>query len=303
MSLTAFNMIPFRRNSYFKVRGSTVRGSTVRLFQFPFAPFLAFLRPICFSFGIWLLVFGISLRAAEPIHALLIAGGCCHDYTAQTKILSEGISARANVTWTIIHEGDSEGRTHKFGIYNQPDWAKGFDVVLHDECTGQVTNVDWVEHIAKAHFDGVPAVALHCAIHSYRYSSSDEWRKVLGVTSMRHQTPRPFEVVTLKPEHPVMKGFPPRWQDDPDELYEIIKVWPNCIPLAEGITPNKPTDRHPVIWVNTCGKARVFGTTIGHSNETVQRPEYLDLVTRGLLWACEKLDADGKPKPGYGPTR
>ena len=27
---------------------------------------------------------------------------------------------------------------------------------------------------------------------------------------------------------------------------------------------------------------------------------YLDLVTRGLFWACHKLDADGKPKEGYG---
>jgi hypothetical protein len=32
----------------------------------------------------------------------------------------------------------------------------------------------------------------------------------------------------------------------------------------------------------------------------MQRPEYLDLVTRGLLWACDKLDQNGKPKEGYG---
>jgi len=32
----------------------------------------------------------------------------------------------------------------------------------------------------------------------------------------------------------------------------------------------------------------------------VSDPVYLDLVTRGLLWVCDKLDADGKPKPGYG---
>jgi type 1 glutamine amidotransferase len=98
-----------------------------------------------------------------------------------------------------------------------------------------------------------------------------------------------------------MKGFPLAWQHDPDELYEIVKVWPNCTPLAESITPKKETDRHPSIWVNTYGKARVFGTTLGHGNETMQRPEYLDLVTRGLLWACDKLDDEGKPKPGYGP--
>jgi len=245
-------------------------------------------------------LFAVSAPAAEPLRALLITGGCCHDYEAQKKILSEGISARANVTWTIIHEGDADGKNHKFSIYEKPDWAKGFDVVLHNECSGGVTNAEWVEQIAKAHFDGVPAVVIHCAIHSYRGSSTDEWRKLLGVSSYQHQVRRPFEIVTLKPEHPVMKGFPARWLDDPDELYEIKRVWPNCVPLAESLTPQNESDRHPSIWVNTYGKARVFGTTLGHANETMQRDLYLDLVTRGLLWACDKLDADGKPKAGYG---
>jgi uncharacterized protein len=243
---------------------------------------------------------GAFAQGAEPLRALMITGGCCHDYEAQKKILSEGISARANVAWTIIHEGSSDSRETKFSIYEKPDWTKGFDVVVHNECSGFVTNVDWVEHIAKGHFDGVPAVVIHCSIHSYRNSTTDEWRKVLGVSSYRHQAKRPFEVETVKPEHPVMKGWSIKWQDDPDELYEIKKVWEHCTPLAEALTPKKESDRHPCIWVNTYGNARVFGTTLGHGNETMQRPEYLDLVTRGLLWACDKLDENGKPKAGYG---
>jgi type 1 glutamine amidotransferase len=55
-----------------------------------------------------------------------------------------------------------------------------------------------------------------------------------------------------------------------------------------------------VIWVNTYGKGKVFGTTLGHNNSTMEAPEFLDLVARGLLWACGKLDANGKPLPGYG---
>ena len=56
-----------------------------------------------------------------------------------------------------------------------------------------------------------------------------------------------------------------------------------------------------VVWTNTYGgKARVFSTTIGHNNATVEDARYLDLVTRGVLWACDKLEADGKPKAGYG---
>ena len=37
-------------------------------------------------------------------------------------------------------------------------------------------------------------------------------------------------------------------------------------------------------------RTRVFSTTIGHNNDTVGDPRYLDLVTRGLLWAVNKLD-------------
>ena len=59
-----------------------------------------------------------------------------------------------------------------------------------------------------------------------------------------------------------------------------------------------------VAWTNTYNeKTRVFATTLGHNNETVADPRYLDLVTRGLLWSTDKLDDEGKPKAGYGPGR
>ena len=249
--------------------------------------------------ALWLAPVTAGAAEAKPLRALMITGGCCHDYTAQKKILSEGISARANVTWTIMHEGDEDKKMHKFAIYEKPDWTKGYDVVVHNECSGGITNVEWVEHIAKGHAGGVPAVVIHCSMHSYRASSTDEWRKLLGVSSYHHQVKRQFDVVVLKPEQPIMKGFPLKWAHEPDELYKIKKVWPTCTPLAESITPGKDTDRHPCIWINTYGKARVFGTTLGHDNATMERPEYLDLVSRGLLWACGKLEKDGSIKPGY----
>jgi type 1 glutamine amidotransferase len=39
----------------------------------------------------------------------------------------------------------------------------------------------------------------------------------------------------------------------------------------------------------------VFGTTIGHYNDTVETPEFLGLVTRGTLWAAGRLGKDGVP--------
>src|SRR5665213_4365699 len=78
----------------------------------------------------------VSSRAAEPIRALLLTGGCCHDYGEQQKILTEGISARANVVWTILYEGGSSKggviRDHRMSIYEKPDWTKGYDVIVHN---------------------------------------------------------------------------------------------------------------------------------------------------------------------------
>jgi len=45
-------------------------------------------------------------------------------------------------------------------------------------------------------------------------------------------------------------------------------------------------------WTNAYGekKTRVFGTTLGHNNDTCADARYLDLITRGLLWSVDKLD-------------
>ncbi|MEM7391555.1 MAG: hypothetical protein AAF492_04335, partial [Verrucomicrobiota bacterium] len=59
---------------------------------------------------------------------------------------------------------------------------------------------------------------------------------------------------------------------------------------------------HSCVWVNTYEKSKVFATTLGHHNVTMEATEYLDLVARGLLWACGKLNDDGTPAEGFGPV-
>jgi type 1 glutamine amidotransferase len=248
----------------------------------------------------------LPARAADepkPLRALLVCGGCCHDYEAQKKILSEGISARANVQWTIVHEGipspGDDGRKHRVSIYEKPNWWAGYDIVLHNECFGAVDDNAFIEGITAAHQAGVPAIMLHCSSHSYRAGTTDEWRKLVGITSRSHEKNRDLTVKVLKADHPVMKGFPATWLNAKDELYKNEKVWETATPLAQAFGEDTKQD-HVVIWVNTYGKARVFSTTLGHGNATMESPVYLDLVTRGLLWATGHLKDDGTPAEGYG---
>lgn len=249
------------------------------------------------------LLLSFAVAAAEaprPLRALMVCGGCCHDYTNQKKILSEGISKRANVDFTIIQEGND--RTNRVSIYANANWWKGFDVIVHNECYGMVNDDQFIANIAAAHKAGVPAVMLHCSTHSYRAGSTDAWRETLGLRSMSHDKNRDLLIKNVKPEHPVMKGFPAEWPNPKDELYRNEKVWPTVTPLATAFSEESKKD-HVVVWLNSFGKARVFATTLGHGNDTMKSDIYLDLVTRGLLWACDKLDDDGKPKVGYAPLK
>ena len=225
---------------------------------------------------------------SAPLRALLVTGGCCHDYPNQKSLLTQGISARANVSWTIVHEG-GDSRDYLVSIYTNANWAAGYDVVVHDECFGSVTNNAFIEGIAAAHHAGVPAVMLHCSTHSYRTATTDEWRKCLGISSYSHEALRTLQVTNLRPTHPVMRGFPRSWPAPADELYKVAVIWPNVVPLAQAYGLETLTN-HVVVWANSYGSGRVFGTTLGHANTTVGHQVYLDLVTRGLLWASGRLD-------------
>jgi len=256
---------------------------------------------------VWMAVVGCGLfisaviHAAEPkpIKALLITGGCCHDYTAQKSIIAEGISARANVEWTI-YQDPSNKTTGKPKPYEKDNWADGYDVIVHNECFADEKDVAWLDHIVNEHAKkGVPAVLIHCTMHCYR-APTNTWFKFCGVRSHRHGSHFAYPLKNVRPDHPVMKGFPDIWETPKEELYNISEVYTNATVLGTGFSPETKKDE-PCIWVSQYEKARIFGTTVGHYNHTMQEPVFLDVVTRGLLWATDKLDENGKPKPGYGP--
>jgi type 1 glutamine amidotransferase len=252
--------------------------------------------------GIFTLIMGSISQAAdeapEPLRALLITGGCCHDYTQQKSILAEGISARAHVKWTIVQD-PSSGTKGRPSVYYEENWAKNYDVVVHNECFSDEKEIPWLERIVDQHRQGVPAVVIHCAMHCYR-APTNTWFKFCGVRSHGHGPHFAYEMKNQKPDHPIMKGFPAIWQTPREELYNISEVYPDATPLATGYSPQTKKDEVN-LWINQFGKARVFGTTVGHYNHTMEEPIYLDVVTRGLLWACDKLNDDGTPAKGYGP--
>ena len=270
-----------------------------------------------------------SLSAEQkPLRVLVVAGGCCHDYANQKEFLKKGIEARVNATVEVayvdIKAKDFKGKATQpiFEVYKNPDWAKNFDVVVHDECAADVTDQAYVANIVNAHKNGLPAVNLHCAMHSYRWGKYGEpvkagadnasWFEMLGLQSTGHGPQQPIAIAFTDKDSPIVKGLAD-WTTVNEELYNNVQILTGKT-LAKGtqkiperkdkkgkVTPAQEVTA-VVVWTNEFGpkKTRIFSTTIGHNNATVEDARYLDLVARGLLWSVGKLEADGKASAGFG---
>lgn len=253
------------------------------------------IRPSALSVLTWLLLATTALHstasfAAEPaVKILLITGGCCHDYQYQTDAMKAAFEQhKVDADWTIINEGGT-GTNAQIKLYDDPKWAEGYDVVIHNECFANTASEEYVRKITEAHKNGANAVVIHCAMHTYRASKVDDWRAFLGVTSRRHDHQAEYPVKIVAPEHPIMVGFPSDWVTPKDELYIIETTWPSATPLATSKS-EKDGSSNPCFWVNEYGKSRVFGTTYGHSNETFDDKHFRLALVRGTLWAANKLD-------------
>lgn len=262
-------------------------------------------------------------NASKPLRVLLVAGGCCHEYDKQTMSLKDGIEARLNAVVDVAYNPDKSTKA-TFEIYKSKDWAKDFDVIIHDECSADVTDPAYVANILNAHKAGVPAVNLHCAMHSYRWGNFREavkpgadnagWYEMLGLQSTGHGPQEPIDITFTAKDHPITQGLE-NWTTIKEELYNNIQILGGT-PLASGkqmampkvkkgekADPDaKPTEANAVVaWTNEYGpnKTRIFSTTIGHNTATVQDERYLKLITRALLWTTGKLGADGTAAEGF----
>jgi len=254
---------------------------------------------------------------APPLRVLLITGGCCHDYAHQKDILKQGLEQRANVTVTQVHTADGSTKP-PLAMLGNPDYAQGYDVVIHDECAADINDPALIKGLLTPHRAGIPGVNLHCAMHSFRIGNPGEkaapgveralWFDYLGIQSSGHGAQLPIAIRFTETNHPITQVLGD-WTTIKEELYNNIQVGDTAQPLAQGTQTTKNKEgvakdtQYVVAWVNDYQGTRVFSTTIGHNNETVADARYLDLVTRGLLWACRKLDDHGAVLAGYGPKQ
>lgn len=236
----------------------------------------------------------LSMAQSEPkkkIKALLVTGGGYHDYITQKTILTEGISKLIDVEWTIWHHDNPKKLKEAL---SEQSWSAPYDIVVYSICHAKEKDANYINSIVNVHKEGKPMVAIHCTMHSYHWAvgggkkskEDKEWNKLLGVVSNNHQPKGPaIQVNQTEGKHSSYKTEIAEWKTPKGELYNIAKVYPTATILANG-TDGEVTQ--PVVWVNKYGKANVFATTIGHHNQTMQTPEFLQTIADGMVWAVNE---------------
>ena len=226
----------------------------------------------------------------EKKKALLITGGCCHDYSNQKRIIVDALGGQQKNDWTILQYGDR--RDVRAEIYESRDWIRGYDIVVHNECFGAVDDPSFIKGIVDAHAStGVPAIMIHCSMHSYRNAeNADAWRGLIGITSRRHEKSKRSLTVQLTDAgtaDPITAHLGDGWQTPNGELYLVEKVWPDVTVLATARSTETDSD-HPIAWKHTRNGVPVFATTLGHHNETMLDPNWQKMLSGGWAWCLQQ---------------
>ena len=214
----------------------------------------------------------------------MISGGCCHDYKNQKTIIADAISSRIDgMTFDHIGENPAAVKT----ALSVEGWADKYDVVVYNFCDAHQSDIDYINSVVKVHSEGgKPAIMIHCSMHSFHWKVKEnkEWVKLVGVQSPGHGPKAAITVTTTDAgkEHPIMKDLSATWKTPKGELYGTKKMLDSATPLAIG---NNGKAEHAVTWVNEYGKAKVFATTLGHHNETMNDKNWQDLVANGVKWS------------------
>jgi putative membrane-bound dehydrogenase-like protein len=221
-----------------------------------------------------LLVFAFAVPAlaqpaAQPprLKILFLGDNAGHQPATRFKILQPVMSAR-NIELTY---------TDKLDDLNAKNLANYDGLMIyanHTKITPEQEKalLDFVE-------GGKGFIPLHCA--SYCFLNSPKYVELVGAQFRSHGTGT-FHTETVKPDHPIMKGFQSftSW----DETYVHTKHNEKDRTVLEVRAEGEL--KEPWTWVRTQGKGRVFYTAWGHDQRTWEHAGFHNLVERGVRWAC-----------------
>jgi trehalose utilization protein len=241
---------------------------------------------ICLISGFFaLLPLSRPATADQPLNALILTTqGVYHNYKQQTWILAHRIAEQAKVRFDVSL---AEPERWKY-----TDYSEGYDVLIYNFCMADNEDEVLIANMRRQTEElGVPALVIHCAMHSFR--ETDLWWPMLGLKTQSHEPVRALTQIQAE-RHPILEGIPENWTLTDDELYINLKVDGQTLLSTMG----EDGEAHTTAWLTHHGTTPVFGTTLGHSEDTIKNPAFQRLLANALLFVTNSLSDDGTPIAG-----
>lgn len=194
-------------------------------------------------------------------------------------------------------------QTEEGGVFNEEQLQK-FDVVIFDNSTGRVLNDEQQTSLEKFVENGGALMGIHGA-----GDGSHHWdwyvQHLLGAKFSHHPINPQFQLATLHKSKGVdtlfASNLPQTWENT-DEWY-IYFTQPKGVHILYSMDGDKiiPDGNllwikdknfgmgkvHPVAWYKEVEKGKTFFTSMGHSKEVWNNPDFVKLIEQGIIWSIQ----------------
>jgi uncharacterized protein len=265
-----------------------------------------------------LIVASVAVAAQAPratIPVMLLdgeSGGRYHDWQRVTPVLKKMLDETGLFAVTVVTAPAATGELTSF----QPRFADYRAVVMNYDAPQE----RWPAAL-KASFEsymkeGGGLVSVHAADNAF--AGWTAFNEMIGVGGWRdrnenagpywfyegnvpmaltmpgragsHGRRTPFQVMVRDATHPIMRGLPPVWMHQGDELYARLRgPGKNMTVLATAFSDpaNNGSGRdEPQLMALQYGKGRVFHTTMGHDIVALSSVDFVVTLQRGTEWAA-----------------
>lgn len=297
---------------------------------------MRFFRAICVSFAAVALTFAWAANGGEMIRALIINGQNNHDW-AQTSPIFQATLESTGLFQVDTSTSPGKGADAAAWAAWNPAFGE-YDVVISDY-NGQ----PWPELVRREFVrfveGGGGVVIVHAANNAF--PGWPEYDRMIGLgwrnnqygdrivvdpdtgAAIRmppgegpgagHGRQHPFTVTVRAPDHPIMRGIPPRWMHGKDELYHGQRGPASDMTILSSAFSDPKTGgtgaHEPITWFVPFGQGKVVTTVMGHHGrgqrdfDAVQCVGFQTILVRAAEWAAKGTVSYAVPANFPGPDR
>ncbi|MBL9114974.1 MAG: ThuA domain-containing protein [Verrucomicrobiaceae bacterium] len=259
-----------------------------------------------------------AASAADKIKVLIIDGQNNHNWQATTPVMKSALEAAGHFEVSVSTAPPEAKKAKPEEKAALPErwktWKPNFSA--HQVVISNYNGEAWPEDVRKSFEAFVAGGGGFVCVHAADNAFTDwlEYNRMIGVGGwggrtekngprlyvvdgklMRDTSPgkggshgpqHEFQVTTIQPEHPLMKGLPKVWMHAKDELYNSLRGPAENLQVLATAISEQTNQAEPMVMVIDYQKGRVVHNVMGHADYSMQCLGFQELLERSVEWAA-----------------